>query len=167
MLSTSEVIYNLENLETLDFNQSFDYAQYCSHLLKTEEILGRKIIINALNNWHKISLSTQEMWVELVETSGFYPYLLKEECNNLDSIPALLRKELHRSENIPSRYFHEEQLELFKHLNTNKNVIVSAPTSFGKSLLVEEVIASKRYKNIVIIQPTLALLDETRRKLLK
>src|SRR5690606_11887555 len=62
---------------------------------------------------------------------------------------------------------HEEQLELFKHLNTNKNVIVSAPTSFGKSLLVEEVIASKRYKNIVIIQPTLALLDETRRKLLK
>jgi replicative superfamily II helicase len=40
----------------------------------------------------------------------------------------------------------------------------SAPTSFGKSLLIEEIVASKKYKNIIIIQPTLALLDETRKK---
>jgi superfamily II DNA/RNA helicase len=33
--------------------------------------------------------------------------------------------------------------------------------------LIEEIIASKLYKQIVIIQPTLALLDETRKKLLK
>lgn len=46
-------------------------------------------------------------------------------------------------------------------------MVVSAPTSFGKSLLIEEVIASKLYEQIVIIQPTLALLDETRKKLLK
>ncbi len=47
------------------------------------------------------------------------------------------------------------------------NVIVSAPTSFGKSLLIEEIVASNRFKNLVIIQPTLALLDETRHKLQK
>lgn len=50
---------------------------------------------------------------------------------------------------------------------SGKNVIASAPTSFGKSLLIEEVVASNKYKNIVIIQPTLALLDETRLKMLK
>lgn len=44
---------------------------------------------------------------------------------------------------------------------------MSAPTSFGKSMLIEEIVASKEYNNIVIIQPTLALLDETRRKLKK
>ena len=32
-------------------------------------------------------------------------------------------------------------------------------------MLIEEIVASGEYKNIVIIQPTLALLDETRRKL--
>ncbi|MCQ4412190.1 hypothetical protein NOX26_00350 [Enterobacter kobei] len=44
---------------------------------------------------------------------------------------------------------------------------MSAPTSFGKSLLIEEIIASNIYNNILIIQPTLALLDETRRKIKK
>jgi predicted GTPase len=33
--------------------------------------------------------------------------------------------------------------------------------------LIEEMIASGKYKNIVVIQPTLALLDETRRKMKK
>lgn len=46
-------------------------------------------------------------------------------------------------------------------------MVVSAPTSFGKSLLIEEIVASGIYKNIVIIQPTLALLDETRVRLKK
>ncbi|MGS4443454.1 DEAD/DEAH box helicase [Enterobacter roggenkampii] len=52
-------------------------------------------------------------------------------------------------------------------INSEKNVIASAPTSFGKSLLIEEIVASKKYKNIIIIQPTLALLDETRKKISK
>ncbi len=50
-------------------------------------------------------------------------------------------------------------------MESDKNLIVSAPTSFGKSLLIEDIVASRKYKNIVIIQPTLALLDETRKKL--
>ena len=45
--------------------------------------------------------------------------------------------------------------------------MLSAPTSFGKSLLIEEIVASHLYSNIVIVQPTLALLDETRKKLQK
>ena len=48
-----------------------------------------------------------------------------------------------------------------------ENLILSAPTSFGKSLLIEEMVASNKYKNLVIIQPTLALIDETRKKLIQ
>ena len=62
---------------------------------------------------------------------------------------------------------HIKQKELSDLLKTDKNVVASAPTSFGKSLLIEEIVASHKYKNIIIIQPTLALLDETRIKLRK
>ena len=45
------------------------------------------------------------------------------------------------------------------------NVVLSASTSSGKSLVIDEMIASDRYKKVVIIVPTLALIDETRRRL--
>ena len=34
-------------------------------------------------------------------------------------------------------------------------------------MLIEDIVASNRYKNLLIIQPTLALLDETRKNLSK
>ena len=62
---------------------------------------------------------------------------------------------------------HIKQKELSDLLKSEVNVVASAPTSFGKSLLIEEIVASGIYNNIIIIQPTLALLDETRIKLRK
>ncbi|ELY2478151.1 DEAD/DEAH box helicase, partial [Cronobacter sakazakii] len=75
--------------------------------------------------------------------------------------------ENNRSINIIDKVFHDEQKYLIDLINSEKNVIASAPTSFGKSLLIEEIVASKKYQNIIIIQPTLALLDETRKKISK
>jgi hypothetical protein len=46
-----------------------------------------------------------------------------------------------------------------------ENVVLSAPTSFGKSAIIHGIIASKKFHNIVIVVPTLALIDETRRKM--
>ncbi|MDP3145984.1 MAG: DEAD/DEAH box helicase [Bacteroidota bacterium] len=163
-----EIINDVELAQKLTLDQSFKYAKLCSSLLRTQDNIARKLIINILNNWHKIPESTFDIWTDLIESAGFYPYLQKnKEFQKLDNLPGQIRKELHLSKNLPSKYLHEEQLELLKLLNSDKNVIVSAPTSFGKSLLIEEAVASKQYKNIVIIQPTLALLDETRRKLVK
>ena len=48
-------------------------------------------------------------------------------------------------------YMHREQKKLSEYLNSDKNVVASAPTSFGKSLLIEELVASQKFKNIVII----------------
>jgi len=42
---------------------------------------------------------------------------------------------------------------------------LSAPTSFGKSLLVDALLLSNRYKRVAIVLPTIALLDEFRRRL--
>ena len=40
------------------------------------------------------------------------------------------------------------------------NVILSAPTSFGKSLLVDAFLAMRTPSTVVVILPTIALIDE-------
>lgn len=54
-----------------------------------------------------------------------------------------------------------DQKELFELFKKHKRLIVSAPTSFGKSRIIEEIILHSNYSNIAIVQPTIALLNET------
>lgn len=165
-----KIIEEINQLDKVDFNKSFNYARKCSKFLrKTKtESNGRRIIVNILDNWNKLDKSTYEMWTDLIESAGFYPYLEKEKENLVfKNTAGEIRKEYHKSDYLQDKYLHEEQRIHNELLMRGKNLIVSAPTSFGKSVLIEEVVASKKYKNIVIIQPTLALLDETRKKLSK
>jgi len=164
------IIEEINKSTTIDFNKSFFYAKHCSKFLRNpdNESDARKIIINILNNWDKIDVSTNEMWTDLIESAGFYPYLEKEKDRIIfRNTSGEIRKGYHKSEYLENKYFHEEQKIHNEILMSGKNLIVSAPTSFGKSVLIEEMVASNRYKNIVIIQPTLALLDETRKKMRK
>ncbi|WP_420995934.1 DEAD/DEAH box helicase, partial [Campylobacter coli] len=50
---------------------------------------------------------------------------------------------------------------------SNESLILSAPTSFGKSFIIDALIAMKKPKNILIIVPTISLLDEARRRLVR
>ncbi|CDU07953.1 DEAD/DEAH box helicase domain protein [Vibrio coralliirubri] len=52
------------------------------------------------------------------------------------------------------------QKEIFSAFQTSKRLIVSAPTSFGKTRIVREIIAHNEYKNIALIMPTVSLLSE-------
>ena len=166
MHNIETIISMLEESQEISFDDSFKYAQVCHALIDEQNPDGYKLAINVLNNWGKLHISSKDLWTNVIEIAGFYPYLQKEHLK-LNNTAAEIRKELHGSENIPDKYFHDEQKNLLDLLHSNKNVIVSAPTSFGKSLLIEEIVASRQYRNIIIIQPTLALLDETRKKLLK
>jgi len=167
-----EIVAKLENIQPLSFNESFEIAKTASLLLGDTEFdmqsEGRKIVVNVLGNWNNIHEGTHDIWTDVVENAGFYPYLQKEnQTLCLKSQSGKIRKAFHYSDYLIDKVFHLEQKRLLETFNTGKNIIVSAPTSFGKSLLIEEIIASKKYHNIIVIQPTLALLDETRRKLLK
>lgn len=155
----------LSKKESISFEQSFDISKLCSKYLLDEErnLEARDIIIRIQDAWERIDSRTHDVWNDLTEAAGLYPYTEPERLSN----SALLRFEYHKSENIEDVYLHQEQQILINHLLNKESVVVSAPTSFGKSLLIQEVVASKLYKNIVVIQPTLALLDETRKKLLK
>lgn len=77
-------------------------------------------------------------------------HTLKKENLHLESTDSLIRKEYHYSSNV-DKFLHEDQKHLLLLLNSEKNVIVSTPTSFGKSLLVEEFVASRKFRNIIIL----------------
>ena len=169
-----DIFGTIQEVYSLSLQQSFELAQHCSIFLRDEKKAndGRKIIIHILDkqlqNADFIPHETKEIWTDLIESAGFYPYLEKENKNfTLSSNSSLIRKEFHHSNNIDNIYFHEEQKLVSSILETDKNLVLSAPTSFGKSLLIEDIVASKQFNNIVVIQPTLALLDETRKKLRK
>ena len=55
----------------------------------------------------------------------------------------------------------KEVIDIFMSLK-NKKILVSAPTSFGKTFLLREIIFMNRtrYKNILLLFPTIALLNE-------
>lgn len=161
-----KIINELKVKELLNKTETFNLYKNCSVLICEDLLKGQELLINILDNKFKLNSEYDQILADLIESVGFYPYLEKENFE-LKSTSALIRKEYHCSDYLTKKYFHEDQKYLLNLLQTSKNVIVSAPTSFGKSLLIEEIVASKKYKNIVVIQPTLALLDETRKKLLK
>jgi len=159
------LLLEIKSKDYFSYEETFDFYKKCSQLIIENENIAQKLIINILDEKSKFDPSLNLILTDLIEAVGFYPYIEKENFK-LDSTDALIRQVYHHSDNL-DKYLHEDQKHLLSLLNSDKNVIVSAPTSFGKSLLIEEIVASRKFKNIIIIQPTLALLDETRRKLKK
>src|SRR5690606_11557907 len=91
------------------------------------------------------------------------PYLDPESLSSGD----LLAYEYHRAPAL-ERYsivFHRPQAHIYRALARRESIVLSAPTSFGKSLLIDAIVATSMYNNILVVVPTLALIDETRRRL--
>lgn len=150
------IVLEINEKKSFTFDETFGIYKVCSKLIACDKILAQRILINILDNLHKFDKNLSDILAQLIESIGFYPYLDKENFI-LNSTDANIRKNYHYSENI-KKFLHEDQKYLLSLMNTDKNLVVSAPTSFGKSLLIEELVASKKFKNIIIIQPTLARL---------
>ncbi|KXB92817.1 DEAD/DEAH box helicase [Megasphaera hutchinsoni] len=160
------VKFNADYLK--DFEYNWNCTKYYSSVIDTTE--ARKFLINVLENWDKVNNEAKLIWLDLVERAGFYPYYI-DKIKNIEnynqSLQSSIRSTFFKSEYLNGVYFHEKQKEIEIAINLKKNVAVSAPTSFGKSLFIEEFVARKQYNNILIIQPTLALIDETRKNMYK
>lgn len=159
---------NLKSYE--DFNKNWDLTKWVSNIIETTE--GRQVIIHILDIWKSVNEQSKPIWLDLVENAGFYPYYAEKVKNDSTRLYNLsfqqnIRMTFYKSKNLPNIYFHKEQKRIELDLSLGKNIAVSAPTSFGKSLLIEEMVARNLYDNILIIQPTLALINETRKKLNK
>ena len=122
----------------------------------------QEFVLRALENREQFGQSEQIL-NGLVRTVGLFPYLNPNEL----SIRDLLAYEFHRPKNMDHLHlvFHRVQSEVYTKLLNGKSVILSAPTSFGKSLIIDAIIATQRFQNVLIVVPTIALIDETRRRL--
>lgn len=61
---------------------------------------------------------------------------------------------------------HPEQLKAIEIMSEHRGMVFSAPTSFGKTFVIFEYIAKYKPTNIVLVVPTLALVDEYKRKII-
>lgn len=132
-------------------------------LNKNTESYGREFTIRILEQikyYDKLSIILRS----LVRKSGLFPYL-KSEFENLTLNEELLLSS-YKPFNRPDDFiFHSLQKKVYAYLLNKKNVVLSASTSVGKSAIVDSLVYSHHFKKIVIIVPTIALIDETRRRL--
>lgn len=101
----------------------------------------------------------------LIRETGLYPYINTDTANWEDKfVCEAFKVDTGEKE---EKTLHREQSLLLKKLIEGKNIAVSAPTSFGKSFVIDAFISLKNPTNVVIIVPTIALTDETRRRIYK
>lgn len=156
---------NYENLLSKEITP-FEYLKIANDYLSNAlyEKYGREMVIRALA--HKQHFEPiQKLLKNLVRKSGLYPYLNKHFEDVSDEHKLLI--ELNRSSFDKNFVYHAMQAKILNLLQSGQNVVLSAPTSMGKSVIIDSLIASKRYNKIVIVVPTIALIDETRRRIFK
>lgn len=141
-------------------------AEIANHVNHNEtHSKGRDLVIRALANSSRFTEGEHEILTNLVRSVGLFPYM--ETSLGRTNFEDHLAYELHRSESLGDDIvFHSLQAKIFNLLILGHNVVLSASTSVGKSLIIDALIASGKYQSVVLIVPTIALIDETRRRLL-
>lgn len=125
-----------------------------------ERAEGQELLLRALE--HRAAFGPAVVLLDAaLREVGLFPYLEPDDLGLADR----LAYECHRPDNLDDLVFHAPQAHVYHRLIDGQSVVLSAPTSFGKSLIIDAVIASRRFKNVVIVVPTIALIDETRRRL--
>ena len=125
--------------------------------------LSRQLVIRCLE--HRESMGAAKVVHDaLLARIGLYPYLDDPASLGLGDRLAL---EAHRPIVQPRDefVFHSMQAQVYARLMDGETVILTAPTSFGKTLIVDALVVSGKYDNLAIVVPTIALIDEVRRRL--
>lgn len=104
--------------------------------------------------------------ISLFQLYGFLSYFDEKEKE------CFLKSDVLRSQSykgIKMDYYNRGQLSLIEEINNNEKVMISAPTSFGKtSIIIEYIIQNKtRLHNIIFVLPTNSLIEELYHKLLE
>lgn len=134
-------------------------------LIADNENEARNELIKLLDFHEQQNIAYSELVNHLIRESGLYPYLDLETASWQDKfVYEVFKADVGEREELT---LHREQSALLKKLLDGKSLAVSAPTSFGKSFVIDAYISMIKPQNVVIIVPTIALTDETRRRLYK
>ena len=130
----------------------FDYIK--STQLESSDLQFLKQIANVVGIPHYFD-HLDNFQVEAVSLNAF----------SLSTISAqIYESTLHTDEYRKVHKYQKAILDLFD-LNKKNRYFLSASTSFGKTHLVYEILKKMKYKNVVLIFPTIALLSENLEKL--
>lgn len=159
-------IEDLRNILRGTFSADTDRFQIIKEvatLVAIDQSVGQEFVLRLLARIKDFQ-GMESMIYSLVRQVGLFPYLEEENLSLKDTIAYEVHRPSGFKENI---VFHHAQAEVYYTLLRGENVVLSAPTSFGKSLIIDSIIASQKHSNIFIIVPTIALIDETRKRLSK
>lgn len=124
---------------------------------------ARNEVIKLLDKLHGDKHSYTPFLNHLIREVGLFPYMGLEHADWQDRfVYEAFKSDVGEQDN---RVLHIEQSQVLKQLLKGDSIAVSAPTSFGKSFIVDAFIAIKKPKVVVLIVPTVALADESRRRL--
>lgn len=148
----------------MEENYIFEKSQEINALLSAgNENKARNLTIRLLSELKANGEKPLPVVNHLVRSLGLYPYIDTKTASWQDQVAfEAFKVDVGEKE---AKTLHRAQSYLLKKLLQGTDVAVSAPTSFGKSFIVDSFIALNKPQNVVIIVPTIALTDETRRRL--
>lgn len=134
-------------------------------LTLNEEQRARDLLIILLQELKDKDIEYTPLVNHLIREVGLYQYIDEETADWQERfVVEAFKVNAGGSHEVT---LHREQSGILKALIEGENLAISAPTSFGKSFIIDTFIEIKRPNTVVIIVPTLALTDETRRRLYK
>lgn len=144
--------------------RDFNLLQLINELIEGgREVEARQQLIQHLNERSTDGDPYSELLNHLLRRVGLYPYLRRDQSGWQDR---LVLEAFSADVGVKSpMVLHREQSALLARLLRGENIAVSAPTSFGKSFVIDAFIAIRRPRRVLIIVPTIALMDEARRRL--
>ena len=167
-MSPLSVLRSLGNERVLTGNEIFEAILQASKITisdRYEDADALEIAVRLLDASEKgqVPYGSHQAIEHLAEECGLFPYV---NSRSID-IRRAAAMEAFAVQLDTKIYLHAKQMEVLSRLSNGENVVLSAPTSFGKSLIVDAYIQSNQPATVLIIVPTIALIDETRRRIEK
>ncbi len=144
---------------------AFETCHEINHLLSSKnEVEARNLLIRLLADLALTETAYPPVVNQMIRATGLFPYL---QLSNASWDQKFVHQAFAVDVGRRVATLHREQSSVLAKLLDGKSIAVSAPTSFGKSFIIDAFIAAKQPDNVVIIVPTIALMDETRRRIFK
>lgn len=138
-------------------------AQINTLIENSKKAEARSMVINLLDKLQRDGNEYTPLINHLIREVGLFPYIDSKTALWEDQVVVEAFKA-----NVGDKdpvTLHSAQSHVLKRLLLGDNIAVSAPTSFGKSFIVDAFIAIRHPENVVMIVPTIALADEARRRI--
>lgn len=132
-------------------------------LVAGKEVKARERLINILDHHKRNALPYSRCVNHFIRATGLYPYMEIESADWSERFVFEAFKV--DSGDAEDKTLHREQSAVLKKLLAGESLAVSAPTSFGKTFVIDAFIAIAQPANVMIIVPTIALMDEVRRRI--